>query len=148
MIVKAIFKNKDFDYFRDVQTNDKRYYGDIFECDDEIAQERIKNKFVKKATKEEEKQYKDNLKPSSDETTEGNTGDNEETNSNEGELPKNDDESAEIKSLEKCTMEELIQIAQDENIKLSYPKDNTAHNVIIETINKVRNERLEQKNNG
>ena len=45
-------------------------------------------------------------------------------------------------------MEELIQIAEDENIELSYPKDDTAQDVIIETINKVRAERLEQSNGG
>ena len=57
MLVKAIFKNKDFDYFTDKENGLERPYGDIFECDDEIAQERIKKKFVKKATKEEEKKY-------------------------------------------------------------------------------------------
>ena len=57
MLVKAIFRNKDFDYFNDKLTGVQRKYGDIFECDDDIAQERIKNKFVKKATKDEEKEY-------------------------------------------------------------------------------------------
>lgn len=57
MIVKACYKDKDFDYFNDKVTGEQRRYGDVFECDDEIAAERIKNKFVKKATKEEEKEY-------------------------------------------------------------------------------------------
>lgn len=57
MLVKAIFKNKDFDYFTDKENGLERHYGDIFECSDELANERIKNKFVKKATKEEEKEY-------------------------------------------------------------------------------------------
>lgn len=57
MIVKAIYKDKDFDYFNDKVTEEQRKYGDIFECNDELAQERIKRKFVKKATKEEEKEY-------------------------------------------------------------------------------------------
>lgn len=67
MIVKAIFKNKDYDYFRDKTTNEniedqvKRHYGDIFECDDEIAKERIEKGFVVKTTKKEEKEYYDSL---------------------------------------------------------------------------------------
>lgn len=67
MIVKAIFRNKDYDYFRDKTTNEniedqvKRHYGDIFECDDEIAKERIEKGFVVKATKKEEKEYYDSL---------------------------------------------------------------------------------------
>lgn len=57
MLVKAIYKDNNFDYFNDKETGLERHYGDIFECNDDIAQERIKNKFVKKATKEEEKKY-------------------------------------------------------------------------------------------
>ena len=57
MLVKAIYKDKNFDYFNDKVTGVQRKYGEIFMCDDEIAQERIKNKFVKKATKDEEKEY-------------------------------------------------------------------------------------------
>lgn len=56
MVVKAIFRNKDYDYFRDVQTNEKRHYGDIFECDDELAEERIKKGLVKKASAKEIKE--------------------------------------------------------------------------------------------
>lgn len=122
MIVKAIYKDKDFDYFNDKVTGVQRKYGDIFECDDEIAQERIKNKFVKKATKEEEKAYIDSIDTNDD-----------------GDI---------IKPLEECTMEELIEIAQNENIELLYPKGNTAQTVIIEKINKVRAERLKQSNGG
>lgn len=57
MIVKACYKSKDFDYFTDKENGLERHYGDIFECSDDLANERIKNKFVKKATKEEEKEY-------------------------------------------------------------------------------------------
>ena len=61
MLVKACFKNKDYDYFRDIETNVKRHYGDIFECDDQLAEERIKKGLVKKATKKEEKEYYDSI---------------------------------------------------------------------------------------
>lgn len=162
MIVKANYKDKDHDYFRDKSTAEKisdqvkRHYGDIFECDDQLAEERIKKGLVKKANKKEEKEYydsidtidEDDLKPTNDKSKEGNTEDNGKTDSNESDLSKNDDESTEIKSLEECTMEELIKIAEDENIELFYPKDNTAQDVIIETINKVRAKRLEQSNGG
>lgn len=63
MIVKAICKPN----FGDVTTGDtyeqqvKRNYGDIFECDDELAEERIRKGLVKKATKKEEKEYYDNI---------------------------------------------------------------------------------------
>ena len=56
MIVKAIFKDEKHDYFRDVQTKTKRVFGEIFECDDEIAEQRIEKGLVKKATKKEEKE--------------------------------------------------------------------------------------------
>ena len=67
MIVKANYKDKDHDYFRDKTTAEKiadqvkRHYGDIFECDDELAEERIKKGLVKKATKKEEKEYYDSI---------------------------------------------------------------------------------------
>lgn len=67
MIVKANYKDKDHDYFRDKTTAEKiadqvkRHYGDIFECDDQLAEERIKKGLVKKATKKEEKEYYDNI---------------------------------------------------------------------------------------
>lgn len=67
MIVKANYKDKEYDYFRDKTTAEKiadqvkRHYGDIFECDDELAEERIKKGLVKKATKKEEKEYYDNI---------------------------------------------------------------------------------------
>lgn len=67
MIVKANYKDKDYDYFRDKTTAEKitdqvkRHYGDIFECDDQLAEERIKKGLVKKATKKEEKEYYDNI---------------------------------------------------------------------------------------
>lgn len=106
MIVKANYKDKEYDYFRDKTTAEKiadqvkRHYGDIFECDDELAEERIKKGFVKKATKKEEKEYydsidtidEDDLKPIDDKSKEGNTEDNGKTNNNESDLSKNDDE--------------------------------------------------------
>ena len=67
MIVKANYKDKDHDYFRDKTTAEniadqvKRHYGDIFECDDQLVEERIKKGLVKKATKKEEKEYYDNI---------------------------------------------------------------------------------------
>lgn len=67
MIVKANYKDKDHDYFRDKTTAEKiadqvkRHYGDIFECDDQLAEERIKKGLVKKATKKEEKEYYDSI---------------------------------------------------------------------------------------
>lgn len=100
MLVKAIFKNKDYDYFVDKKNGIHRVYGDIFECDDQLAEERIKKGLVKKATKKEEKEYydsidtvdEDDLKPIDDKSTEGNTGDNEKTDNNESDLSKTDDE--------------------------------------------------------
>lgn len=73
MIVKAIFKDEKHDYFRDVQTKTKRIFGEIFECDDEIAEQRIEKGLVKKATKKEEKEYYDSIE----------TNDNEEKNGTE-----------------------------------------------------------------
>ncbi len=67
MIVKANYKDKEYDYFHDKTTAEKiadqvkRHYGDIFECDDELAEERIKKGLVKKATKKEEKEYYDSI---------------------------------------------------------------------------------------
>lgn len=67
MIVKANYKDKDHDYFRDKTTAEKiadqvkRHYGDIFECDNDLAEERIKKGLVKKATKKEEKEYYDSI---------------------------------------------------------------------------------------
>lgn len=67
MIVKAIYKDDNHNYFRDVQTDTKRIYGDVFECDDEIAEERIKKGLVKKASKKEEKEYYDSIDTIDDE---------------------------------------------------------------------------------
>lgn len=115
MIVKAIYKDKDFDYFNDKVTGVQRKYGDIFECDDDLANERIKNKFVKKATKEEEKAYIDSI----------------DTN----------DDGDVIKPLEECIKEELIDIAFKEDICID---EQMTEEQLIETINKVRDERLKQ----
>ena len=105
MIVKANYKDKDRDYFRDKTTAEKiadqvkRHYGDIFECDDQLAEERIKKGLVKKTTKKEEKEYydsidtfdEDDLKPINDKSKEGNTEDNGKTDNNESDLSKNDE---------------------------------------------------------
>ena len=66
MIVKAIYKDKNFNYFRDVETNGKRVFGDIFECDDELAKERIEKGLVKRASKKEEKEYLEQLEKSAE----------------------------------------------------------------------------------
>lgn len=66
MIVKAIYKDKNFNYFRDVETNDKRVYGDVFECNDALAEERIEKGLVKKASKKEEKEYLEQLEKSAE----------------------------------------------------------------------------------
>lgn len=156
MIVKSLKRFGDITTGATYAEQVKIEEGKIFECDDQLAEERIKKGLVKKATKKEEKEYydsidtvdEDDLKPIDDKSKEGNTEDDGKTDNNDSDLSKNDDESTEIKSLEECTMEELIQIAEDENIELSYPKDDTAQDVIIETINRVRAERLGQSNGG
>lgn len=61
MLVKAIFKNKDYDYFVDKKNGIHRVYGDIFMCSDELAEERIKKGLVKKVSKKEEKEYYDSI---------------------------------------------------------------------------------------
>lgn len=128
MIVKAIYNPNFGDKTTGETYNEqvKRYPGDVFECEDALAKERIKKGFVVKATKEEIEEYKKQQEqlekaketPVVNETSEQDT----------------------IKSLEDCTIEELIEIATNENIELEYPKDETAKDVIIEIINKVREE--------
>lgn len=124
MIVKAIYKDKEHDYFRDkttgeqIEKQEKRHYGDIFECDDDLAIERIKKKLVKKATKEEEKAYLDSID--------------------------NNDDGDVIKSLNECTKEELIKVAFEEDICID---EQMSEEQLMETINKVRAERLKQLNN-
>lgn len=158
MIVKAIYKDKEHNYFRDKTTADnienqvKRHFGDLFECDDNLAEERIKKGLVKKATKKEEKEYCDNivtidendLNPSNKENEESSAGDNRETDSNKSELSKTDDESTKVKSLEECTDNELWKIVRNENIDVN---DSVSRVELIEIINKVRAERLDQPNN-
>ena len=61
MIVKAIYKDNSHDFFRDKETKQNRKYGTLFECDDRLAEERIKKGLVKKATKKEEKEYYDSI---------------------------------------------------------------------------------------
>lgn len=86
MIVKAIYKDKNFNYFRDIETNVKRMYGDIFECDDKLAEERISKGLVKKANKKEEAEYLASLETqdekdiNSDSSSESNKNENLEKN--------------------------------------------------------------------
>lgn len=143
MIVKAIYNPNfgDKTTGETYETQIKRCPGDIFECDDELAEERIKGGFVKKATAKEIKEYekqqeemKKQLEKEKDENDDKDKDINENNNI--------------IKTLEKCTIEELIEISEKENIELKYPKDDTAKDVIIETIIKVREERSNDENDG
>lgn len=67
MIVKAIYKDKEHNYFRDkttapeIENQVKREYGQVFECDDELAKERIEKGLVIEASEEEQKAYVDSL---------------------------------------------------------------------------------------
>lgn len=138
MIVKANYKPNfgDKTTGETYETQVKRNYGDIFECDDVLAKERIKKGFVIKATKEEIEEYKKQQE------------DLEKSKENPVKNKINEEPKTEIKSLDDCTIEELIEIAVSENIELEYPKDETAKNVIIETITKIREERVKRDNNG
>ncbi len=103
MIVKAIFKDEKHDYFRDVQTRTKRVFGEIFECDDEIAEERIKKGLVKKATKKEEKEYCDNIETNDDETPNNEKNkknddiNDEQADNNKNNISENNDEPTKAK---------------------------------------------------
>lgn len=59
MIVKAIYKPNfgDKTTGETYETQVKRIYGDVFECDDELANERIEKGFVKKASKKEAEEF-------------------------------------------------------------------------------------------
>lgn len=59
MIVKAIYKPNfgDKTTGETYETQVKRNYGDVFECDDELANERIEKGFVKKASKKEVEEF-------------------------------------------------------------------------------------------
>lgn len=61
MIVKAIYKPNfgDKTTGETYETQVKRIYGDVFECDDELANERIEKGFVKKASKKEIEEYEE-----------------------------------------------------------------------------------------
>lgn len=137
MIVKAIYEPN----FGDKTTGDsyetqiKRHPGDVFECDNKLAKERIKKGFVVEATDEEKEVYKKQQEEIIKE---------KEKNDNNKKLQDKNDDDATIKALEDCTIDELIEIAKNENIGLEYPKDDTAKDVIVELINKARNEKLNQ----
>lgn len=68
MLVKAILKNDKYDYFRDkttaknIEDQVKRHYGELFECADDLAKERIEKGFVKKATRKEIKEFEKIMK--------------------------------------------------------------------------------------
>lgn len=130
MIVKAIYKDENFDYFRDkttaekIEDQTKRYFGDIFECDDDLAKERIKNKFVKKATKEEEKEYLDSINKDDD-------------------LKANDDTQNVEKPIEEYTDEELQEVIKKENIEVT---DTATREELIQVINKFYEEQTSQGN--
>ena len=99
MIVKAIFKDEKHDYFRDVQTKTKRIFGEIFECDDEIAEQRIEKGLVKKATKKEEKEYYDSIDTNDDETSnnkKNNDASDEQADNNKNNIPENNDEPTNV----------------------------------------------------
>lgn len=111
MIVKAICKPN----FGDVTTGDtyeqqvKRNYGDIFECDDELAEERIRKGLVKKATKKEEKEYYDSIDTNDNDDANGNDdsqSDNENQN-DEGQQPltSNDEETENKEEKEEAPVE-------------------------------------------
>lgn len=103
MIVKAIFKDEKHDYFRDVQTKTKRVFGEIFECDDEIAEQRIEKGLVKKATKKEEKEYYDSIDTNDDETfnneenKKNNDANDEQADNNKNNISENNDEPTKVK---------------------------------------------------
>lgn len=94
MVVKAIFKDEKHDYFRDVQTKTKRVFGEIFECDDEIAEQRIEKGLVKKATKKEEKEYYDSIETNDNETS-ANEGNEENNNSTDKQADNNENNGSE-----------------------------------------------------
>ena len=94
MIVKAIFKDEKHNYFRDVQTKTKRVFGEIFECDDEIAEQRIEKGLVKKATKKEEKEYYDSIETNDTETS-ANEGNEENNNSTDKQADNNENNGSE-----------------------------------------------------
>lgn len=121
MIVKAIYKDKKYDYFRDKTTAEKveeqvkRVYGDIFECDDELAEERIQKGLVKKASQKEEKEY---LKQH-EELEKSQEGLSDDTSQN------NDKESEnEVVNYDEMTDDELLSLALSKGIRIEPDKFN------------------------
>lgn len=102
MIVKAIYKDEKHDYFRDVETKTKRVYGEIFECGDEIAEQRIEKGLVKKATKKEEKEYYNSIEtnddetPSNEENKKNDDTTDEQADNNKNNIPENNDEPTKV----------------------------------------------------
>ena len=102
MIVKAIYTPNfgDKTTGKTYEEQIKRYPGDIFECDDELAKERIRKGFVKKATKEEIKEYENTI------------------------LKQNDIVENESINYEEMTDEQLIQLATEKAIRIDEEKFN------------------------
>lgn len=61
MIVKSLKRFGDITTGATYAEQVKIEEGKIFECDDQLAEERIKKGLVKKATKKEEKEYYDSI---------------------------------------------------------------------------------------
>lgn len=111
MIVKAIYQPN----FGDATTGDtyeqqvKRNYGDIFECDDELAEERIRKGLVKKATKKEEKEYYDSIDTNDNDDANG-SDDSQDDNKNQNDeeqqpLTPNDEETGNKEEKEETPVE-------------------------------------------
>lgn len=61
MIVKVLKHFGDKETGKTYAEQLKRECGDVFECDDALAKERIEKGFVKEATKKEQKAYLDSI---------------------------------------------------------------------------------------
>ena len=82
MIVKAIYKPNfgDKTTGETYETQVKRIYGDVFECDDELANERIEKGFVKKASKKEIEEYEEQQRLLKEDIDDSKTIENQEEN--------------------------------------------------------------------
>lgn len=142
MIVKAIYKDKNFNYFRDTETKEKRVFGSVFECNDELAKQRIEKGLVKEASKKEKEEYLRIMMIHSekeDSIVESNINKKEsETSIQNSDTDKKADQK--IKKLEDCTIEELKEIAVNENVEVT---EEATKEELIEAINKVCIERAE-----
>lgn len=82
MIVKAIYKPNfgDKTTGETYETQVKRIYGNVFECDDELANERIEKGFVKKASKKEIEEYEEQQRLLKEDIDDSETIENQEEN--------------------------------------------------------------------